>query len=92
MPRARRSAIIPQPLTRRPEHPPLATLLSPEELTKIGQRLYGRRAWTARMAEALGVADSTVWRWAHGRRRIEPLADAAIRGLLDKHKLRKLAA
>lgn len=70
----------------------MPALLTPEELTKIGQRLYGRRAWITRMSEALGVELSTVWRWAHGKRKIEPLADAAIRGLLDKHKLRKLAA
>ncbi len=66
--------------------------LSPEELTKIGQRLYGRRAWIARMAEALGVEPSTVWRWANSKRKIEPLAVAAIQGLVSKHKLRKLAA
>ncbi len=61
--------------------------LSPEELTQIGRRLYGHRHWIVRMSEALGVADSTVWRWAHGKMQIAPVSATAIRGLLAQRKV-----
>lgn len=67
----------------------MPALLSPEELTKIGHRLYGRRAWIARMAHDIGVDQSTVWRWAHAKRRIEPITNFSVRALLEKHKARR---
>ena len=79
---------LPAPPARR-RSPPAIT---PEEVVKIGQRLYGRRAWMPRMAEALGARRETVSRWARGIISPTPAAAVAIRGLLDKHKLRKLAA
>lgn len=67
------------------------TALNPQEVVKIGRRLYGR-AWNNRLASALGVEKSTVSRWARGLVPVSPSRAMALRLLLDKHKLRKLAA
>lgn len=64
--------------------------VSPEEVVQIGQRLYGRRKWIPRMATALGVNPSTVWRWAHGRMNIAPASSTAIRGVEAQHKMAKV--
>lgn len=56
-----------------------------QELTDLGRRLYGSRAWQTRMAAALGVEDSTVSRWARGQRAIPPTAIGMLR-LLDARR------
>lgn len=71
---------------------PRQTALSTEDLAAYGRRLFGKRHWRVRMAEALGVPRSTVGRWASGKMAVRPTSAIAIRGLLDKHKLRKLIA
>lgn len=63
--------------------------LSPEELAKIGMRLYGRRYWITRMSEALGVSPSTVWRWAQGKMKMDPISTTAVHGLLAQRKIEK---
>lgn len=63
--------------------------ISPEELAKIGKRLYGGRYWITRMSEALGIPPSTVWRWAHGKMQIAPISITAIRGLDAQRKIAK---
>ena len=35
------------------------------QLTKIGQRLYGKRGWKTQMAAALKVDISTIRRWLY---------------------------
>jgi hypothetical protein len=40
--------------------------MTSQQLTKIGEALFGP-AWRAALAEALGVAERTVRRWAAGQ-------------------------
>lgn len=71
--------------TRRPAPARSYSDITPEELAKIGRRLYGRR-WVPRMAEALGANYSTVSRWSRGLVRPTPASETAIRLLLAQHK------
>lgn len=52
--------------------------MTPEELKKIGKKLYGY-GWQTRMAEALEVDGSTVRRWVSGAVPIPGPAAAALR-------------
>lgn len=63
--------------------------LTPEDITKIGQRMFGRRAWQIRMARALGTHKSTVYRWSLGRMKIDPMPSRLIRELDAKHRARR---
>ena len=47
--------------------------MTPAELKKAGEALYGPR-WQTALARALGVNARTVRRWAYGDRRIPELA------------------
>lgn len=40
--------------------------MEPAEITEIGERLYGA-GWQTKMADALGVHVTTVWRWLAGK-------------------------
>jgi DNA-binding transcriptional regulator YiaG len=53
----------------------LGCSIKPEELTSIRNRLgLGRRE----LAQRLGVARSTVWRWESGVHPIEPISERLI--------------
>jgi plasmid maintenance system antidote protein VapI len=56
--------------------------MTPEELTAIGEQLYGAR-WKARLARALPVSNRTVRYWVSGKRAIRPVIAARIRSLLE---------
>lgn len=68
----------------------LATL-SPEDVVQIGQRLYGRRAWMPRLAEALGVRREAVSRWARGLKGMSSTSAQLLRRLDAEHRARKAA-
>ena len=53
--------------------------MKPNELRKIGIKLYGERGWQTRLAEALEVDGSTVRRWLSGAVSIPGPAAAAVR-------------
>lgn len=61
--------------------------IQPEELAVIGQRLYGRRHWIARMARELGLAGSTVWRWTRNGMPVAP--SLLLRELDARHRARR---
>jgi len=61
------------------------TELTPEQLRKIGERLYGNWGWQTKMAEALKVDSSTVRRWLSGKITIPGPAEVAL-ALLMKEK------
>lgn len=65
--------------------------ITPEELAKIGKRLYGHRAWITSLARALGVRQSTVWRWFHRATPMSPPSANLIRRLDAEHRARKAA-
>ncbi len=66
----------------------LATL-SPQDVVQIGQRLYGRRAWMPRMAEALGVRREAVSRWARGLKGMSSTSALLLRKLDAEHRAKK---
>lgn len=55
-------------------------MVTPAELRKIGERLYGSRC-QAKLARALPVSARTVRYWLSGKRRIRPVIAERIRGL-----------
>lgn len=59
--------------------------MTPEQLRKIGEQLYGNWGWQTKMAEALKVDSSTVRRWLSGRVTIPGPAEVAL-GLLEKEE------
>ena len=61
--------------------------MTPKELTRIGELLYGYWGWRTRMAEALGVDVSTVRRWLTGEAPVPGPAAAALR-CFEREKVR----
>lgn len=57
--------------------------MTPEQLRKIGEQLYGSWGWQTKMAEALKVDSSTVRRWLSGKVTIPGPVEVAL-GLLIK--------
>lgn len=66
--------------------------MSPELLREAGEALFGRQ-WQTALAEALGVADRTVRRWAAGQP-VPPGAQAELLALMEARgaTLRALAS
>jgi len=68
--------------------------MKPDELKRAGIRLYGRKGWRIKLAEALALNPSTVWRM-ESRGSIPGPVEVAVRGLLQNKRandlIRKLA-
>lgn len=60
--------------------------MTPEELAKIGVKLYGDWGWQTRMAEELGVDGSTVRRWVSGAVPIPGPAIAALNCFVERKR------
>lgn len=43
----------------------VSVLMTPAELRRIGEQLYGQR-WKSALARELGRHKTTLWRWSHG--------------------------
>ena len=54
--------------------------MTPAELRKIGEQLYGPR-WQSKLARALPVSPRTVRYWLSGKRAIRPMVAERIRSL-----------
>jgi hypothetical protein len=63
--------------------------MTPEELERIGQALYGAR-WKSPLARALGTSHRTVWARSVGEHRPRPRSAKAIRELPAKVKAERL--
>lgn len=59
--------------------------MTPQELERIGKRMYGRKHWCSRLAANLGLDNSTIWR-ATKKEKIPFLMEVAIRGLDERDK------
>lgn len=59
--------------------------MTPQELQRIGIRIYGRKHWRSQLALNTGLDVSTIWRQSH-KETIGHLLEVAVRGLLEKHK------
>lgn len=64
--------------------------MTPDELQRIGIRMYGRRHWRSKLALNLGKDTATVHRWAR-RETIDYVVEVAVRGLLERHKVNVIA-
>jgi hypothetical protein len=82
MPRARRPAA--------PAHeiPPL----DPEELAKIGARMYGARSWRTPLGRSIGYSQPSVSLWALGKVPIPMRASIAVRRLYAEHRAKRAQA
>jgi hypothetical protein len=54
--------------------------MTPAELRRIGERLYGPR-WQTKLARALPVSTRIIRYWLSGKRAIRPVIAERIRGL-----------
>lgn len=59
--------------------------MTPQELERIGKRMYGRKHWCSRLAANLGLDNSTIWR-ATKKPQIPFLMEVAVRGLDERDK------
>lgn len=59
--------------------------MTPQELERIGKRMYGRKHWCSRLAANLGLDNSTIWR-ATKKTKIPFLMEVAVRGLDERDK------
>lgn len=59
--------------------------MTPQELERIGKRMYGRKHWCSRLAANLGLDNSTIWR-ATKKLQIPFLMEVAVRGLDERDK------
>lgn len=59
--------------------------MTPQELERIGKRMYGRKHWCSRLAANLGLDNSTIWR-ATKKEKIPFLVEVAVRGLDQRDK------
>lgn len=62
--------------------------MTPAQLTKAGHKLYGRKKWKVRLAEALAVNVSTIHRICK-RPEIPGPVEVAVKGLLN-HRLEQI--
>jgi len=60
--------------------------LTPEELRRAGEALFGAWGWQTRLAETLEVDGSTVRRWVSGAVAVPPPVKVAIRLLLERRE------
>lgn len=58
--------------------------MTSDQLREAAVLLYGKHGWQARLAEALHVDISTVWRWAHGMIPVPGPVEAAVNCFLDR--------
>ena len=58
--------------------------MTPEDLVRIGQKLYGRKGWRSKLAADLGVDPVTVWRLVKSGKEIPGPYDVAIVGMLNQ--------
>jgi hypothetical protein len=58
--------------------------MTPAELTTLGRELFGQ-VWKPRLAEAVGVSRSQVWKWAAEHHPIPEPAARLIRSLHAAH-------
>ena len=61
--------------------------MTPEQLRKTGEQLYGNWGWQTKMAEVLKVDSSTVRRWLSGKVAIPGPAEVALGLLIQKQEL-----
>lgn len=61
--------------------------MTPLQLQSAGHRLYGRKHWKKKLADAVGVDVSTIHRIAK-REQVPGLVEVAVKGLLE-HKQRQ---
>jgi DNA-binding transcriptional regulator LsrR (DeoR family) len=61
--------------------------MNPDQFTQLGIRLYGRKAWKAELAIALGVNRTTIHRLTK-REQIPGPVEVALKGLVE-HKRRQ---
>tara|TARA_Y100000052_G_scaffold27554_2_gene36271 strand:- start:14740 stop:15042 length:303 start_codon:yes stop_codon:yes gene_type:complete len=59
-------------------------VLSPEDLKRVGEALFGSWGWQTRLSEVLEVNGSTVRRWVSGAVAVPQPAKVALRLLLDQ--------
>jgi hypothetical protein len=59
--------------------------MTPQELQRIGIRIYGRTHWRSQLALNLGVDVSTIWRQSR-KEKLSHLMEVAVRGLAEKHR------
>ena len=55
-----------------------AAAMSPKVLRQLGREIYGHDAWMRQLAAALGVHQTTVWRWQSGQQPVPKAAQLAI--------------
>jgi hypothetical protein len=63
--------------------------MTPAKLEQIGRRMYGRR-WRSLLALNIGRNVATIHRWGK-RENIDPIAEVAVRGLLERWKTNQAA-
>lgn len=61
--------------------------MTPAELERIGKRIYGRFRWRSRLALNLGIDIATVHRWGKRDKPLSYIAEVAVRGLLEAHRV-----
>lgn len=73
------------------QYPSLAPgqVLTPEDLKRVGEALFGSWGWQTRLSEVLEVNGSTVRRWVSGAVAVPQPAKVALRLLLDQQAGRK---
>lgn len=64
--------------------------VTPQELERIGRRIYGKRHWRSKLALNLGFDTATVHRWGK-REQIAYVVEVAVKGLLERHKVNTAA-
>jgi len=65
--------------------------MTPEDLTALAQRMFGKN-WKTRLAAELDVYVSTVNRWVNGQTPISRRNELAMRGLQAEYESRKVNA
>jgi hypothetical protein len=64
---------------------PVGECLTPAELRKIGERLYGVR-WQTKLARALPLSTRTIRSWLTSKRKIRPLVVERIRAMVAHNR------
>lgn len=65
--------------------------MTPDELLKIGIKLYGLKRWRVQLAAALGVNRSTIHRYEKGSTPIPQAVEMAIDQILAQRRAAKVA-
>ena len=67
----------------------MGSAMTPDDLRKQGEALYGRWGWQTRLARALKVDGSTVRRWLSGASSIPGPAEVAIDLMVEMKALKE---